>query len=259
MDCQFCTFKLPRNRFQCPSCRQWNHGSAKLILPGDDGTILLSEVEGSNVTRYRSGPWDKNFGEGGVATTSVNLIGGVPGAGKSTLLLQLISSLALTTKKEALLIGAEENEKQVKDRGIRLLLPGMNRIRILPVEKQVGASLESIIEFRRPCCCVIDSIQSYAKNPDQQVEICGTLKLWATKLDCPFFVVCHVTKEEGLAGLMTLQHAVDMTSILYNEKGIRVFHTEKNRFGQDQVDTFYEMTGTGLREIEDPDKDEEDE
>lgn len=256
MDCRYCQVKLPRNRFQCPSCRQWNHGTGAMTKPGDDGTVLLSEIQSIELERHRSGPWDKNFGNGGVVTSSVNLIGGVPGAGKSTLLLQLVSSLGLATKRDALLIGAEENEKQVKDRAVRLRLPGMSYIRILPIEKQLNASLEAILEYRKPCCCVIDSISTYASDPEEQVKLCLTFKIFATKYNCPFFVVCHVTKVEGLAGLMKLQHGVDMTAILYNEKGVRVFHTEKNRNGPDQVDTFYLMTERGLIETEDPDAEE---
>lgn len=254
--CQYCYSPIPRNRLKCPNCGQWNVGSGGLA-PGDDGTILLRDVTEMQLKRYSCGPWDRNFGEGGIVTTSVNLLGGVPGAGKSTLILQLVSAIAQSTGMEALLIGAEESEKQVKDRALRLQLKAMDKIRIVPLQKQKDASLENILVKRKLCCVVIDSINSYSEDPEHQVQIVSTLKVWADKLSCPFFVIGQVTKDEGLAGLMKLQHAVDFTGMLYNENGLRVLHTEKNRFGQDQIDTFYKMTALGLIETEDPDADVE--
>ena len=256
MVCQFCQASLPRDRFFCPQCKQWNAASAKPFSKENDGTILLSEITDSKLKRYSTGPWDKNFGDGGVATTSVNLIAGPPGVGKSTFILQLIAVLSDTTKTEALFIGAEESDKQVKDRATRLGLH-RKRIRVLPVDKQNGANIELIIANRKPCCVVIDSINSYSENPEHQVQICKGLKLWAVKLDCPFFVIARVTKGAEIAGLNDLQHEVDMTCMFYDEGDYRFVRTIKNRFGPANVETFFAMTAKGLVEIEDPEGDGE--
>jgi DNA repair protein RadA/Sms len=178
----------------CPNCKQWNVDSAS-FNPKNDGTILLKDVVSSNTRRIRSGPWDPNFGEGGIAIKSANLIAGVPGAGKSTLVSQIMSSLAVTTNKEVLLVSAEEEEEQAKERTERLRLKGYEKIRILPVQKRRDVSLEEIIGYYKPCCFALDSVSMFTPDLEEQVEIAKQAKLLAVKLECIAFVIAHVTKE----------------------------------------------------------------
>lgn len=246
---------MAKGKYFCVSCKQFNPPGVEKAE--GDGTILLKDVKGSTTRRIKSGPWDPNFGEGGIALKSANLIAGVPGAGKSTLVSQIMSALILKTGKEGLLVSAEEEEEQANERTKRLRLKGYDKMRILPVQKRNDVSLEEIIGFYKPCCFVLDSVSMFTPDLEEQVEISKQAKLLAVKLDCIAFVIAHVTKEEGIAGAMKLQHAVDMVSILFNESGLRVYHTEKNRNGRDQIDTFYTMGDYGLEETEDPDAKED--
>jgi DNA repair protein RadA/Sms len=262
--------KIPEGKLRCPFCNAWNTGTVveEKIQDGKDGTILITEISETDgkKKRFATGPWDDNFGEGGVEATSINLIAGVPGCGKSTLLMQVLSEFGYREQAEVLYIGLEENGLQYKERVLRLKLRGAKYIRILPMENiHTAPSLQAIIEFRRPIAVVVDSLSKMNEDLDAQAGICDALKLIATRLLCPFFVIGHTTKEEGFAGTMKLQHAVDATLMMYKEDhpayktGIRIFKTHKNRNGPDNVESFYEMTERGLRAIEDPDKDSDEE
>ena len=294
MNCRLCDTVLKKNKVMCHSCGAITTGAAKhkqLDGSNPDGTILLRDVRKSETPRILCGipsqfgtGWDVNFGNKmakdgktiiplGVATTSVNLMGGVPGAGKSTMMQQILDQISETTKRETLYVGKEEDAEQVKDRGYRLGLKNMGLMRILPVDKQEGGiDLRALFETYKPAACCVDSVTAYAEGQAEQVTICKMLKEFAVKYRCPCFAIGHVTKEEEFGGEMGLQHAVDGTHMLYNEQckvpviyngvvytEVRVLRTEKNRNGMSgaKVDTFYVMTEKGLVQVYDPELAEE--
>ncbi|MCX7716061.1 MAG: hypothetical protein N2Z73_01430 [Endomicrobia bacterium] len=68
------------------------------------------------------------------------------------------------------------------------------------------------------------------------------------------FVLGHITKEGDIAGPKLLEHMVD--TVLYFETEItqnyRILRVYKNRFGSSSEIGIFEMTSTGLKEVENP-------
>ena len=256
--CKSCGKTFDVLKMQCPSCKAWD---APTVVSNDE-TILLSDVSELAIRRINTGPWDKIFssnqstGETGVVSCQAMLIGGAPGSGKSTLSLQLSDEIAEIEKREVLYIAAEEAAPQIKDRGIRLKIRNPSLVRVYPLG--AGSDIGEIIQRRKPCAIIVDSLQGLTKNLEQQVEYCKALKEYSVVLDAPSIIISQVTKQEDMAGLMALQHEVD-TCALFTiiDKHKRLLENEKNRFGQLQR-IFFKMTETGLVETKAP-KEYEDE
>ncbi len=80
------------------------------------------------------------------------------------------------------------------------------------------------------------------------------LMRWAKSSGLPVFIVGHVTKEGDIAGPRLLEHIVDVVLYLEGERfsNYRLLRGVKNRFGSvDEVGVF-EMTGEGLRGVDNP-------
>jgi len=259
--CKQCGHKFDTSKAMCTSCGFWNTPS------GDDGkdqTILLSEVSETPITKIVTGPWDKCFSDsssgGGIATTSVTLIGGAPGAGKSTLSLQLADKISARMQREILYVGAEESVNEIKNRAMRLKLESMSLMRMHPMGS--NAELGDILLNRRPCAIILDSLPGLVSDPEMAVELCKRFKSYAVELDSPVIIIDHITKQDDFAGLMQLQHAVDTTLSLFPtpdysmcrceikcEDGkhfIRELSTIKNRYGPANVMMDLEMSAKGL-------------
>jgi DNA repair protein RadA/Sms len=77
---------------------------------------------------------------------------------------------------------------------------------------------------------------------------------WAKGHDTPVVLIGHVTKDGDIAGPRLLEHVVDVVLYLEGERfsSYRLLRAVKNRFGSvDEVGVF-EMTGSGLRSVENP-------
>ena len=270
--CRLCDTVFLASQSQCPSCGAFHVPESSWGKPANgadgttalvtDATLLLSEVPETELERIQTGPWDHCFG-GGLARTSVNLIGGAPGAGKSTLSLQISDKIAgkLVPEQgravEILYIGAEESAAEIKARAVRLNLENLARIRLLPM----GAiqNISDVMLSRRPRAVILDSLPGFVSDPEEAVEMCTRLKGYAVELNAPMIVIDHITKADDFAGLMTLQHAVDGLFTLYpDDSGLRTFSTVKNRFGPAQVEVFFLMTPTGLVEVDPADLENDD-
>jgi DNA repair protein RadA/Sms len=260
--CRRCSANFSADKMQCPSCSFWN--TVVITSPDDDKTILLSEATAAVVKRISTGPWDACWGfhvddDGmrfeGTVTSSVTLLGGVPGAGKSTLALQLANTIADTTQREVLYISAEESNAEIRARAKRLKLQNLDKIRLIPIG--VSVELGGIMMHRKPVALIADSLPKIAPDPADAVIFCEKLKGYAIELECPVIIIDHVTKEEELAGLMALQHAVD-TTLLFTvyEDGVRELKTIKNRNGPSGTRVFLNMTETGLQ-LRDEEEDED--
>jgi DNA repair protein RadA/Sms len=113
-----------------------------------------------------------------------------------------------------------------------------------------------------PKAIVIDSIQTVyteeilsAPGSVSQVRECAAkLMLFAKKSDIPVFLVGHVTKEGAIAGPRVLEHIVDTVLYFEGDRGhaYRILRTVKNRFGSTNEIGVFEMSDSGLREIENP-------
>jgi DNA repair protein RadA/Sms len=70
----------------------------------------------------------------------------------------------------------------------------------------------------------------------------------------PVFIVGHVTKDGDIAGPRLLEHIVDVVLYLEGERfsSYRLLRGVKNRFGSVNEVGVFEMTGDGLRGVENP-------
>jgi DNA repair protein RadA/Sms len=193
---------------------------------------------------------------GGLVPGSVVLLAGEPGIGKSTLLLQLASSLT-AAGHPCLLASGEEARGQVAARAHRLGLPG-ETLSFTP-----GRDLQEVLgtaERERPAALVVDSIHTIRSGDSEtlpggvaQVRACTDALGWLAKQQgITVILIGHVTKEGDLAGPRTLEHAVDTVMTFEGDPatGRRVLAGGKNRFGPEGEVAWFEMTASGLQEVE---------
>jgi DNA repair protein RadA/Sms len=268
--CQSCGYASPKWLGKCPDCNAWNsfaeekkeassrHASLASRL-GKSDPQPLSTVRPASAQRTSSGiaELDRVLG-GGIVAGSVILVGGDPGIGKSTLLLQAISGVVKNVGK-GLYVSGEESPEQIKIRAERLSIHS-EEIILLP-----ETSLEAIIQTASkitPRVMVIDSIQTVyteelisAPGSVSQVRECAAkLMLFAKKSDIPVFLVGHVTKEGAIAGPRVLEHIVDTVLYFEGDRGhsYRILRTVKNRFGSTNEIGIFEMSDSGLLEVDNP-------
>ena len=72
--------------------------------------------------------------------------------------------------------------------------------------------------------------------------------------EIPIFIVGHVNKEGSIAGPKVMEHMVDAVLYFEGERTLdcRILRAVKNRYGSTNEIGLFEMTGNGLREIENP-------
>jgi DNA repair protein RadA/Sms len=193
---------------------------------------------------------------GGVVAGSLVLVGGDPGIGKSTLLLQ-VAALAAAAGRRALYLSGEESARQLKLRASRLGLAG-DGLFVL-TETNLDIALREA-EALFPAFLIVDSIQTVSSDAAPQApgsiaqlrQCTMDLMRWAKSSGVPVFIVGHVTKEGDIAGPRLLEHIVDAVLYLEGERfsSYRLLRGVKNRFGSiDEIGVF-EMTGEGLRGVE---------
>lgn len=189
---------------------------------------------------------------------SLVLLVGEPGIGKSTLLLQAASSLAGRGAK-VMMISGEESAAQITSRARRIdvLDPGL----YLLCETDAAAIMEAARELA-PQVLIVDSIQTMRdgdldSSPGGVNQLRGCvsrMQSLAKDIDCVVFLVGHVTKEGILAGPRTVEHMVDCVLYFEGERfdSLRILRAAKNRFGSASELGVFEMTDSGLVEVEDP-------
>ncbi len=268
--CSECGTDYPGWAGQCNQCGEWNTikelklGSSK---PNRDNSgyagsrsqvQLLSEVNLAQAERLSSGlsEFDRVLG-GGIVKGSVVLIGGSPGAGKSTILLQAIAHIA--QQRPVLYVSGEESLQQIAERAHRLGLQ-TNGIKML-AETSVQQICQ-ILDEEQPQVVIIDSIQvMYTADSDsapgsvsQVRETASYLTQYAKRTGISIFMVGHVTKDQSLAGPMTLSHIVDAQVVLSStdDSRFRVLRADKNRFGSVGELGFFAMESNGLKEVKNP-------
>lgn len=198
---------------------------------------------------------------GGVVKDSVNILTARPGCGKSTLLLQLALDFA-RKKIKTLYISAEESALQIKSRANRITKDIPDDIFIHSTTIMDDA-IKSIKKTDAEII-ILDSIQTVTLNeftaraasPTQTVECISKLVTLAKDPNKKraVFMVCHMTKQDEMAGLRTLEHMVDSVLLLegQSDDSLRTLTSTKNRFGRTGEVGLFKMEENGLLEIENP-------
>ncbi|MBM4206656.1 MAG: DNA repair protein RadA [Gammaproteobacteria bacterium] len=271
--CQDCGADYPRWNGQCTSCGQWNTikevrlGSAKASRnersQGYAGALSavkrLNEVDLSEAERINTGlsEFDRVLG-GGIVVGSVVLLGGAPGAGKSTILLQAIAHIA-AKNVSVLYVSGEESLQQIAERAKRL---GISSDKILMLAETSIQKICDVLDEIQPKVLVIDSIQvvynqdieSAPGSVSQVRESASYLTQYAKRNRLSVLMVGHVTKDQSLAGPMTLSHIVDTQVMLSStdDARFRLLRADKNRFGSVGELGFFAMDSSGLKEVKNP-------
>lgn len=265
--CDECGYESMKWTGQCGGCGAWNTMNEKLSTSANQGVAAslkvaigktLDKITVTDEHRYVTGirELDRVLG-GGIVKGSVILLSGDPGIGKSTILLQICK--ALQNDMNVLYVSGEESAVQIKLRANRLGVFG-EKITVL-AETDTEAVCE-YIRTNKPQLVMIDSIQtmniselsSSSGSIVQVRESTNMLLHTAKNLDIPMFIVGHVNKGGDIAGPKVMEHIVD--TVLYFEgernQSYRILRSIKNRFGSTNEIGVFEMSETGLSEVENP-------
>ncbi len=276
--CTECGSESSKWQGQCPDCHTWNSfqeislgsnrphmapvvsgaGNRTGFAGSVTGVQTLSEVSVEEAPRFSTGSseFDRVLG-GGFVPGSAVLIGGHPGAGKSTVLLQTLCHVSAFMK--ALYVSGEESMQQIAARAQRL---GLATDNLLMLAETSAERIVQIAEQEKPGVIVIDSIQvMYMEGVDsapggvaQVRESAAFLTRFAKQTGTVLLIVGHVTKDNSLAGPMTLSHIIDTQLMLGNtdDSRFRIMRATKNRFGQVNELGIFAMTEKGLKEVKNP-------
>ena len=267
--CKECGYESSKWLGQCPACKEWNTLVEEPVVKRENGRTvqageipkptLLKDITAGDEERLSTGfsELDRVLG-GGIVAGSLVLIGGDPGIGKSTILLQMCRNLA-ELKKNILYISGEESLKQIKLRADRIGSFG-DTMQLL-CETNLD-HIEDNLRQLKPDVSIIDSIQTIyredvasAPGSVSQVRVSTNILMQLAKsLGISIFIVGHVTKEGVVAGPRVLEHMVD--TVLYFEgdryASYRILRGVKNRFGSTNEIGVFEMSDTGLKQVENP-------
>jgi DNA repair protein RadA/Sms len=266
--CSECGFESPRWLGRCPDCSSWNTLNEAAVRRGAGDGAAATHVAAPPVElkglacldepRLAIGlaEFDRVLG-GGVVPGSLCLIGGDPGIGKSTLLLQAAALAA--NGRSVLYVSGEESARQVKMRAERLGLAGAGLFVVTETSLQAAVQQAESLSVG---LLVVDSIQTVYSDATPQApgsvaqlrQCTMELMRWAKGSGVPVFIVGHVTKDGEIAGPRLLEHIVDVVLYLEGERfsSYRLLRGVKNRFGSVNEVGVFEMTGAGLRGVENP-------
>ena len=268
--CTSCGNESPKWMGRCPACGEWNtmveapsepkrNSSGARSLSDERKPQRLKDIDYSAEARISHGmkELDRLLG-GGIVPGSLILIGGEPGIGKSTLSLQIpLGCPSLRT----LYVTGEESEKQVKMRAERLAGDGSRGDCLVFCE----TCIENVLEQARkimPDLMIVDSVQtmytgtveSTPGSVSQIKEVAALLLRFAKESAVPVILIGHITKDGYIAGPKILEHIVDVVLQFEGENrgSYRLLRGIKNRFGSTSELAVFEMTGKGLREVDNP-------
>jgi DNA repair protein RadA/Sms len=249
--------------------------------------LPLDQIDEGDLPRMPCGinEFDRILG-GGIVPGSAVLVGGEPGIGKSTLLLQVARELAqsheatkrhsdggedatnsspsslrrsVASSPKVLYVTSEESARQTRMRAARL---GVESANLLVLAETNIERIINQIHKVAPAVVIVDSIQMIYKptlpaapgSVTQLRDCCMDLVYLAKSSGIAMLFVGHVTKEGTLAGPKIIEHIVDTVVYFEGDRfhSHRIVRCVKNRFGSTHEVGLFEMTGTGLKEVEDP-------
>lgn len=255
---------------QCPSCKNWNtlveykvpkaskgtsHKDLVDLVKPIDLRSSSSEIIPTNISEF-----DRVLG-GGLTPGGVYLISGQPGIGKSTLLSLL--SLTHSQNHPVYYVCAEENPSQVTNRLYRLDPDNksIDQISLLGTNA-LSDILHHLSKATERSLLIVDSIQTIETDsaPGQagtpsQIRACSSEIIKLTKKQKIItLIVGHVTKSGVLAGPKLLEHMVDVVLELEGDRhyDLRLLRGIKNRFGATDETGLFQMNGSGLKSVDDP-------
>lgn len=269
--CSECGYESPKWYGKCPSCGEWNTMNEEIKDTSKSSPTVksrsfssyakpysITEISTDDEHRYDTGCKELNrvLG-GGIVKGSLILLGGDPGIGKSTVLMQICQFIGSSLK--ILYVSGEESKRQLKLRANRL---GVNSPNLyVMTETDVEVVCEQIKNVK-PDLVMVDSIQTMnltelnsSPGSVTQVRECTNMLMRTAKgMDVPMFVVGHVNKEGSIAGPKVLEHIVDTVLHFEGDKQMacRILRAVKNRYGSTNEIGVFEMTDTGLKEVENP-------
>jgi len=268
--CNNCGHESTKWLGKCPSCNEWNTFIEEVIENNktenwnsysDDKKqnkiVALNNV--STVKENRIVTTDAELNRvlgGGIVHGSIILVAGEPGIGKSTLFLQH----GLMMKDITILyISGEESEQQIKMRADRLKMTNNNFYLLTETSTQI---IFQEIKKLKPQLVIIDSIQTLQSNlidagagsVSQIKECAAEFQRFAKETNTPVFLIGHITKDGNIAGPKILEHMVDTVLQFEGDRhyAYRILRTIKNRFGSTAELGIYEMTGEGMRAVNNP-------
>ena len=267
--CNECGYESPKWYGKCPSCGEWNTMNeeikqqtssviSKAKINNYVPAIQINEISTTDEIRYNTGlsELDRVLG-GGIVKGSLVLLGGDPGIGKSTILLQICQHLGADHK--ILYVSGEESKRQLKLRASRLNVDNNNLYILTQTDVEL---ISETIRQDKPDLVMIDSIQTMSLNELQsspgsitQVRECTNYLMRVAKsLDIPVIIVGHVNKEGSIAGPKVLEHVVDAVLHFEGDKQMsyRILRAVKNRYGSTNEIGVFQMTDSGLIEVENP-------
>ena len=272
--CTSCGNESSKWMGRCPACGEWNtmqeapveragrsSGTSKLSVSASGRAAVkpmkLQEISSSSESRISLGMTevDRLLG-GGIVPGSLVLIGGEPGIGKSTLSLQIpLHCEGFKT----LYVSGEESASQVKMRAVRL--GGKVADCLIYSQTCIDDIIREADEIR-PDLMIVDSVQTMFSDAvesapgavSQIKEVAVRLLRFAKETEVPVILIGHITKDGFIAGPKILEHIVDVVLQFEgdNRGAYRLLRSIKNRFGSTSELAVFEMTGTGLREVDNP-------
>jgi DNA repair protein RadA/Sms len=258
---------------RCPECGNWQSfveefeiktAKSKSYSMDDEKSgspMRLSEINMEREERIKTGigELDRVLGSG-IVRGSVVLVGGSPGIGKSTLLLQIAGTETLLKGNNILYVSGEESFRQIKMRAQRIGVSEEANLKILS-ENNIEV-IKAQVKKEKPDILIIDSIQTVynseitsAPGSVSQVRECsGDLIRLSKSRGISTFLVGHITKSGNIAGPKVLEHMVDTVLYFEGERhdSYKILRAVKNRFGSTDEIGIFEMTGDGLKGVDNP-------
>jgi len=271
--CSHCDTQYPKWSGRCLECQKWgtiteqeaDTSRAAILSPtktkvkAKTSTKLKDVKAQDEHTRLvmQDAEINRVLG-GGIVTGSLTLISGEPGIGKSTLVAGMTAQIA-SGDKDVLYVSGEESATQLKSRFDRLHadLLHINFLEMISVEELIAT-----IEKEKPALAIVDSVQTMFSQSIDAQSGSPTLVRYATscllelakRTGVSLLLVGQVTKDGNVAGPKTLEHLVDTVLSLTGEPSheLRILEATKNRFGATDEIGVFEMTGEGLKAVENP-------